>query len=562
MLLSPSRREFLRLIAAGAAYSGSALAQTTAAAFRSPYLQDLREDRATICWTSTSPGQGHVEFWDDARAVHQVPATLRQAGTRYRFDATLTGLSPASSYAYRASQDGVPVGTAKFATPGVPNFEFLAFGDSGTGSPAQQQLAQRMLQQPAAFVLHTGDLVYPAGSFERYESLYFAYYEELMRKAPFFPCPGNHDYYETSCIPYRALHSLPGESVPAQDQGRYYSFDWGNAHFISLDTNDSLLEAVRGTGGMLRWLEADLETSQKFWRIVVLHHSPYAAGQHESEIEGRLIREHITPILKKHAVPLVLNGHEHSYQRSVPVGGTTYITTGGGGAPLYPVPPSPLFEKAAAEFHFVSVSITGAKLNLRALRADGSVLDTWDLAPQPTVQSVVDAAAFGPDLASGGLATIFGHHLSGESTTVTANGQPLHILLASPGQLNVVLPEITGEVDLLIHGPNGWCSTKVTLAAAPSIFDGAILRADGSTVTEAAPAAPGETLSVYATGLGNGVVAIEWNGSEEPAHATAMPEFHGISMVTFTAPESAFESALVRVVTSGRRSNEIRVPGL
>jgi uncharacterized protein (TIGR03437 family) len=565
MPLSPSRREFLRILAAGAACAGSGLAQTAAAAFRSPYLKDLRRDRAVIGWLANAPGEGTVEFWDDSRAVRQVTASMRKVGTLYRFEAALDGLTPASSYGYRASMGGERIGLARFQTPGTPAFEFLAFGDSGTGSAIQRQLAQKMLQHTSAgFVLHTGDLVYPAGTYERYENLYFAYYGELMRNAPFFPCPGNHDYYETGSIPYRALHAVPDTTVQSQDQGRYYSFDWGNAHFVSLDTNDSLFHAVAGSGDMLHWLDADLAASNKFWRIVVLHHSPYAEGVHSGEIEGKLIREYVSPILERHGVPLVLNGHEHSYQRSIPIRGTTYVTTGGGGAALHPVKPSPLVEKAAAEHHYLSLAIDGTRLSLRALRADGSVLDSWALAPPPAITSVVDAASFGVELAAGGLASIFGQHLAANGTKVTWNGQVLSVLMASPNQINVQLSQnVTGEATLTVHGPNGIVSRKLRISAiAPALFEGALVRSNGTAVDDDAPAQPGETLSAYATGLGNGTqVTVEWDGAEIAASALAAPELQGVQVVTFEVPQVEFAEAQLRVVSQGKRSNAVRVPG-
>jgi len=569
MSLSSSRREFLRILAAGAAYSSGALAQSAAAAFRSPYVQDVRADRATICWTSNEPGVGSVEYWDDSRAVRKsIASSVRTGESRYRFEAVLPRLAPGSSYGYRASMNGDRVGISRFQTPGTAAFEFLAFGDSGTGSQAQAQLAKRMLQHSASFVVHTGDLVYPAGSYERYETLYFAYYEELMRSAPFFPCPGNHDYYETSCIPYRALHAVPGETVRSEDQGRYYSFDWGNAHFVSLDTNDSLFHAVHGSGDMLRWLDADLRSSQKFWRIVVLHHSPYAEGAHSGEIEGKMIRQYVSPILEKHGVTLVLNGHEHSYQRSVPIRGISYITTGGGGAPLFPVTPSPLLAQGAAEHHYIALAIDGSRLRARALRADGTELDAWELTPQPSIQSVVDAASFGQELAADGLISIFGHHLTADESTppvrlVTLNEQPLPVLLATPTQINLLLPQFTGEATLSVHAPNGVVTRKLTLqTAAPAIFEGALLRANGTPVTNESPVVPGEMLTVYATGLGMGnTVTVEWNGEPLATPSAPLPALPGVSVVTFRTPAAPFTEAHLRLWAGGKRSNAVRVPG-
>ena len=569
MVLSPNRREFLQILAAGVAASSSTLAQSVAAVLQTPFIQDIRKNRATICWITSEPTDGVVEFWDDAQTLRTVKAAKRQITVdRVRFEAVLEDLAPASTYGYRVATGTARSAVSSFQTPGTASFEFLAFGDSGMGTPEQAAIAKRLLQHPASFVLHTGDLVYPAGTFERYESLYFAYYQDLMSKAPFFPCPGNHDYYEASCIPYRALHSVPGGTVRAEDQGRYYSFDWGNAHFVSLDSNDSLYEAAQGTGDMLRWLDADLAASRKFFRIVVVHHCPYASGVHNNEPECVLIREKIAPILQKHGVPLVLNGHEHSYQRSIPIGGTTYITTGGGGATLHPITPAANVEKAVSEHHYLSLAINGSRLKLRALRPDGTELDTWELAPPPVIKSVVDGASFGTTLAAGGLVSIFGQNLTdGEGPApkglVTLNGQPARVLLASPSQLNVVLADSPGEITLSVQAPNGVVTQKLTVEAiAPALFEGAIIRSDGICASQESPVRPGETLTVYATGIGSGLpLAVEWEGTTLPAQASALPGLSAVSVVSFQTPNDPFRAAKARLVVAGKRSNAVLIPG-
>src|SRR5439155_2445433 len=189
-----------------------------------------------------------------------------------------------------------------------------------------------------AFVIHLGDIAYYNGTFAQFQSGYFDYYRTLMSYVPFFPTPGNHDYESNNAAAYLAVHAVPQEGVPMEDRGRYYSFDWGNAHFVSLDTNLPLEQAVEGAGPMLEWLEQDLKATRQFSRIVFFHHPPYAAGLNQGEIRCAWAREHISPILEAHGVQLVLSGHEHSYQRSYAIRnqavvkanqGTVYITSGG-----------------------------------------------------------------------------------------------------------------------------------------------------------------------------------------------------------------------------------------
>jgi hypothetical protein len=95
----------------------------------------------------------------------------------------------------------------------------------------------------------------------------------------------------------------------------YYSFDYGNIHFICLDSQDSDRSP---DGAMLMWLRHDLESTRHDWIIAFWHHPPYSKGSHTSETERRLVemRQHAVPILEAAGVDLVLGGHSHTYERS------------------------------------------------------------------------------------------------------------------------------------------------------------------------------------------------------------------------------------------------------
>ena len=108
-------------------------------------------------------------------------------------------------------------------------------GDSGTGSTAQYAVADRMVALDPQFVLHTGDVVYPDGQADGYDPFFFQPYQALARRAPIFPTLGNHDYSSRAGQPYLDAFYLPHNN-PANTE-RYYSFDWGNAHFTALDFN-------------------------------------------------------------------------------------------------------------------------------------------------------------------------------------------------------------------------------------------------------------------------------------------------------------------------------------
>jgi hypothetical protein len=392
----PSRREFLR-VACQAALAGFSRASASSGPqlARSPYLQDVARDRAIVRWTTTEDCAAEVAVWNPSTAPYRVPATTSVLtpsvtgldASYYEHSVVLSQLNEASEYRYQvlgAGQDLTPGGEARFRTPGTDRFSFLAFGDSGAGTAEQAALAELMAAESPDLVLHTGDLAYPAGCFESYEKRYFAVYRALMKRAPLFPCLGNHDYGLDDGAAYLAVHSLPAAGVRGEDRGRYYSFDWGVVHFVALDSGVPLAQAADGNVRMLEWLEADLGSTRQPWRIAFFHNPPYASGRHEGSLLYKLTQRLIAPILEHHGVQLVLNGHEHSYQRSLPLRnggfaapgeGTVYITTGGGGGGLYEAPPRPYLALTASEHHYVRVTIDGARLEAEAVKLSGELLD-------------------------------------------------------------------------------------------------------------------------------------------------------------------------------------------
>lgn len=522
-------------------------AQTTALV-RYPYLQNVRADRATIMWATAENGSGAVQYSTDrsfSGTIMAFPRRFPAAETRmsaeyFQHQADLTGLSPNTNYFYRVLL-GERVLTfddeLRFRTEGPGPFSFLAFGDSGWGSREQRDLRDVMLRERPALVLHTGDIAYLNGTFDQFHRRHFDVYQQLMKRAPFFPSPGNHEYETDNAAPYLALHAPPTEDVPFADRGRYYSFDWGNVHFVALDTNAPLASAVRGSGRMLEWLESDLKKTNRLWKVVYFHHAAYPTSNHEFDPTGAVVRERVAPILERYDVQLVLSGHEHNYQQSFPLrdgrivepgAGTVHVITGGGGAPLYSVAPRPRLAFARSTYHYVRGAVQGRSLTLSAIDINGEVIDNFTLTAPPliTVESIVNAASFTPALAPGALVSIFGLQLAaGESqatslplplelagTSVRLAGRRLPLLYVATHQINAQLHfDVQGPATLQVITPGGSVEVPVMITEpAPAIFSSsadpngspAVVRANGALVSAASPALAGELVSVYLTGLG------------------------------------------------------------
>ncbi|HUR28487.1 MAG TPA: metallophosphoesterase, partial [Planctomycetota bacterium] len=214
-------------------------------------------------------------------------------------------------------------------------FRAWIIGDAGTGDASQASVRDAYATWTGATAtglwLMLGDNAYDTGSDEEYQSAVFDMYGALLRKSPLWATRGNH---ETLAAVYSSIFSLPsgGEcgGVPSGTEA-YYAFDWGNAHFVCLDSQGS----DRSVGGaMYTWLQTDLAASAQEWSIAFWHHPPYTKGSHDSDVDVQLIemRENFLPLLEAHGVDLVLCGHSHDYERSFLLDGhygdsTTFATS-------------------------------------------------------------------------------------------------------------------------------------------------------------------------------------------------------------------------------------------
>ncbi len=288
-----------------------------------------------------------------------VEDTVRIAGVRNYHHVMLTDLLPATEYFYRV----VPWGDIKqFKT--FPTYtdtlSFTAFGDTRSDSVAHQSVINRMAAYDFDLMMHSGDLVNNGNNTSDWR-IFFNVEDTLLQNNHFFPTIGNH---ESPYWPYDTLFALP-------DPEDYYSVNFGNTHFIMLNTQIDLYGAQRD------WLINDLTTASSDtlidWIFVDLHRPPYSSGNHGSQMD---VRNAWCPLFETYGVDIVFGGHDHNYERTVPINGVVYIVTGGGGAPLYDVDSSSWTAYSEKTYHFCLINITDAKLLLKAIKPDGTIFDT------------------------------------------------------------------------------------------------------------------------------------------------------------------------------------------
>ena len=224
-----------------------------------------------------------------------------------------------------------------------------------------QQMALVNRRQPVDLVLLAGDNVYPNGDPAQLDRLFVKPYQELLaNKVPFFAVLGNHDI--------RTRNGEGQVAYPAFGMGgRWYNLRRGPVEFFMLDTNVNAAWQHQ-----LPWLKAALARSTAPWKVVVGHHPLYSAGFYGDDGAG-IAR--LTPLFKRYGVQLYINGHEHNYERTRRINGTTYLTVGGGGAYLRPVLPNGNTAYATSQYSFAGLKFEPKKLRLEGWNAEGQRID-------------------------------------------------------------------------------------------------------------------------------------------------------------------------------------------
>ncbi|MFK7909220.1 MAG: metallophosphoesterase [Akkermansiaceae bacterium] len=306
---------------------------------RGPYLQSASDDRMTVKWRTSDIGNSILRYGDAPDNLTQT-VTLNSEVTEHEI--TLADLTAATKYYYQiestnaAGTDSAGADTGHyFQTHPAPGSRtptrVWVIGDSGTVSTAKNNVYNSYLTRTGS--AHTdiwlllGDNAYNTGSDTEFQNAMFNPYASLIRKTTIWSTFGNHESNYGNANVYDDIFKFPtaGEcGGVASGTERYYSFDHGNIHFVCVDSEtDGNYDDTPGNGGMIDWLELDLQSTDKDWIIAYFHHGPYTKGSHDSDTESHHIqmRRYVTPLLEKYGVDLVLGGHSHCYERSMLING-------------------------------------------------------------------------------------------------------------------------------------------------------------------------------------------------------------------------------------------------
>jgi hypothetical protein len=252
-----------------------------------------------------------LNFWADG--VHTLAAKARLsdksesdpvATTLTFFTKTAVPVPPDNQF---APATGRPAGDGPFV--------LAAVGDGAGGSPQSEAVVNLISSWNPNMFLYLGD-VYNSGTATEFFNWYgpnrfFGRFRDITN-----PTPGNHEYSGSS-----------GPQGYLQYWGnppRYYSVDTAGWHIVSLDSNPKFNETDPASQQM-QWLVKDLEASTAPCTLVFFHHPRFSVGTHGDD--DSLVA--LWRILAQHNVTLVLQGHDHDYQRWQPLDKDGFVDPAG-----------------------------------------------------------------------------------------------------------------------------------------------------------------------------------------------------------------------------------------
>ncbi len=174
------------------------------------------------------------------------------------------------------------------------------------------------------FILGTGDFVDDGRSFIQWQRMFNSATDTFM-DTPLMGAAGNHEEKGD----YALENYFITPNTPDQDTltGVYYSFDYNNAHFAVLNSNN--LGADDGLSAeQIEWLKADMNASDANWKFVALHKAPYSNGSHYDDDDVVAIRAQLQALMPELGIDIVFQGHDHVFMRTDIMDDNMVVPTG------------------------------------------------------------------------------------------------------------------------------------------------------------------------------------------------------------------------------------------
>ncbi|WP_370843321.1 fibronectin type III domain-containing protein [Megasphaera sp.] len=360
----------------------------------------------TFMWQSDYAEENPVVEYrqaGDDDSLMQLPASSDAFSddgvTTYIHTAAVSDLKPGTAYEYRVGTGDKRSDWQSFHTAQGHDFKALIFPDSqssdysvwaATAQPAWQR------NQDAQFFINMGDLV-DNGQDHYQWNAWFDVVGDMIARIPVVPLLGNHETYDKDWkvrMPEAYLHLFALPRIDREKyQNQFYSFDYGDVHFVVLNTQSQELADFEPSldEDEVAWFKEDMAKTTKKWKIVLMHKDPLQYGfanrpeprEEGFSPEGRLWM----PLFDQYGVDAVLSAHLHTYRDRGHIrnfqrdeSGPLYLITGVAGNVQYPglwkqhsldeyVAPQPETD------NYMTLEATDDSLTFRSFLPDGQLLE-------------------------------------------------------------------------------------------------------------------------------------------------------------------------------------------
>lgn len=398
----------------------------------------IMPDRIVLTWHG-DPTTTQAVTWRTSTAVTRATAELAIAddGPKFqrfavRFPATtqalttdlntahfhsvkFEGLDPGKRYVYRVGDGTNWSEWFQFSTASTTAepFSFIYFGDAQNDlkSMWSRVIREAHREAPKArFMMHAGDLINRAESDSDWNE-WFQSGSWLNAMVPSVPAPGNHEMAKVDETTRRLTHhwrpqfTLPENGVKGIEETNY-TFVYQGVRIVVLNSMEKLEEQAA-------WLDDLLSKNQERWVICTFHYPIFSTGKSR---DNEALRKLWKPVLDKHRVDLVLQGHDHTYGRTgleTPVAtaniktgvnasemtsGTVYVVSVSG-PKMYDVQKHPFMKRVAEDTQlFQIIHINNDKLQYEAYTAAGVLYDAFTLTKRPgMINELTDQAPSTPE---------------------------------------------------------------------------------------------------------------------------------------------------------------------
>ena len=362
-------------------------------------------------------------------------AIVKANGTLYNeriyYKADITGLDAGTTYEYRigVAKDDKWSKTYTFTTEAedVTDFSFIGVTDPQSSSWSSgfklynATLNTALQDEPdAAFMVVAGDLINRGTNTKEWDD-YFKATKGITESLPHMAAAGNHEvYYEGDEAPATemlgklfslqfnhpdngkgALGSLTADDVEhvhnkglvINQEDTIYSFDYGNAHFVVLNTGSDYKSSdhKKLMTEQAKWLKEDLKATDKKWKIVISH-----IGIYPAKTERWHARDILLPVYQECGVDLVINGHDHMVARTKKDMGQTFAILGSAGPKRY----DPVEEQAEylEVLHntdknlpvYYVFDVNEDRIKMTAKQTDGTILDEFDVLDTDSINTEIE----------------------------------------------------------------------------------------------------------------------------------------------------------------------------